>query len=744
MGDGKNSLFDLQSLFDNDDEERKVKEFDPVKLKLDVGPDVGATAFESIASGDFQTANDLLDTERNIKTEKYYELMKKAQGEKGYLSPEQALAFSALSLAPAIFGYVAGGDPAVNSVTGEMAGGRNATALAGLKTGLALKNNYETDMEEEADREQRTYAAEMQAAAQELKQLNELREKAAFESGKERAADERAADRENRLRAVLDEQRRKNDITQQDSLDLRSNPVIASGLSKLQRAAAGAGLEPLTAEEEMAINSNAKAAAIAARLIQPITTRDTAQDRNSIAQDRNSIARLNADTAARRTDIYDDNVYADNIRADDALAFNKYLQGEKLKDADAAREQQNEQFTRKQNFTEANETRRTEGYLSGITSANAARVLAGEQRGRALDLAQAKHLEDARQFNEAYKFKERQAALNNEYRQNILNLNRDEITLKREAAEFSRQKYADFIDYRDRRFEFDQTRYDTDLEYRKAQDAIKQGNTEAALALRKQEIEQSERNMAANIYARYQELGLSKEKFAEDMRRYKEGKMPIEFSAIHLANIAERIGKPLEQVAQEINGMNPQQHSILNSYVYRMGANAKPLTDTAVTRLADSQNLLTSLQKMRQYSNKMGNMTAFGRFIDNATSIDGPAAQYYAEREMVKKIYARLNDSGALSAIDVEMFAPLVGQKSFSILMDDKKARDTILDKLIAGAMQKTALIADVYKASGRTMSPELQGVLNPNTQSRGGLSPEKQRRLEELRQKKATGTLQQ
>ena len=141
--------------------------------------------------------------------------------------------------------------------------------------------------------------------------------------------------------------------------------------------------------------------------------------------------------------------------------------------------------------------------------------------------------------------------------------------------------------------------------------------------------------------------------------------------------IADRAGISFEE-AQALADVSPYQ---LQTMMYTLGANNKPLGDTGVKNITGGDNALYSIAQARKLSEDLspGLLSALkaGKITDLYKDPESTAYKFYAQVDKLKKEVARMNDSGALTQLDVDMFEPLT---SGSPVYDSKKA---IQDRLV-------------------------------------------------------------
>lgn len=174
-----------------------------------------------------------------------------------------------------------------------------------------------------------------------------------------------------------------------------------------------------------------------------------------------------------------------------------------------------------------------------------------------------------------------------------------------------------------------------------------------------------------------------------------------------LADIAERTGKTVEEVQAEVNLPKSDFYKV-NAYKYAEGGNVKLPGEANTDKLAAGKEFNAVVNKMEQYAAQMENDPAYvnalnaGRVTDYFKNPESPAYQFYAYAALAKKKIARMNDSGALSKIDVDMFAPFA--EGSPMYNTPKSIRNTIGQLREYGNMKHEALVGSL-KATGRNVT---------------------------------------
>ncbi len=208
-----------------------------------------------------------------------------------------------------------------------------------------------------------------------------------------------------------------------------------------------------------------------------------------------------------------------------------------------------------------------------------------------------------------------------------------------------------------------------------------------------------------------------------------------------VADIAARTGRDIDTVLAELR-LPKSQFYKLNQYKYAEGANLK-LPDASVDdKLAAGKNFNDVITKMDRLSDEMysdpGVVEAIkaGKLTSLYKDPKSPAYRYFAQAELAKKMIARMNDSGALSKIDVEMFDPLVVGSPIYDTKDSVKQRIADLRQL---GNEKISNMVQGLEATGRnvTKAKKMFGkeIAGAKTGA-GGLSPEEEAELAALEAK--------
>lgn len=164
----------------------------------------------------------------------------------------------------------------------------------------------------------------------------------------------------------------------------------------------------------------------------------------------------------------------------------------------------------------------------------------------------------------------------------------------------------------------------------------------------------------------------------------------------------------------------------------------KTLPVTAVEALADTdvaKNQLDTLDDSFEENDQGSFMGKMGAKVTKALGLqDTDAAKYNADVMRVNQAVGKILEGGKLAAGDEEKYRrmqPMAGD-SIDIVRKKIDGMKAFLDDIKAGRIK-------AYKASGYKVPGE---DATANVQPAGGLSPEKAKRLEELRKKKAAGVL--
>ncbi len=167
-----------------------------------------------------------------------------------------------------------------------------------------------------------------------------------------------------------------------------------------------------------------------------------------------------------------------------------------------------------------------------------------------------------------------------------------------------------------------------------------------------------------------------------------------------------------------ISSINPYK---LQTNLYGTGANAKPIGESALEKMSAGVGAKASIANAKQFATEFepGIMSALraGKITDWYKNPDDPAYKFYAEVAKLKKEVARMNDSGALSQPDVEMFAPLVEGSPVFDSPEAIQERLTALEKYID---TKRNAILTANKTGGRNTFGLTQSI-EPTTGSGAG-----------------------
>jgi hypothetical protein len=145
---------------------------------------------------------------------------------------------------------------------------------------------------------------------------------------------------------------------------------------------------------------------------------------------------------------------------------------------------------------------------------------------------------------------------------------------------------------------------------------------------------------------------------------------------------AQQVGDPLLRRNRELNAEIKEQDIT--------GTRRKPLSDTQLDRITANDDFIDGVNDTRAILNNAepGAFSALkaGKITDLYKDPNSDAYRLYARLELLKKQVARMNDSGALTQLDVEMFAPLTYG---SPIYDSKESIAARLNDLEAYAAKK-------------------------------------------------------
>jgi hypothetical protein len=176
----------------------------------------------------------------------------------------------------------------------------------------------------------------------------------------------------------------------------------------------------------------------------------------------------------------------------------------------------------------------------------------------------------------------------------------------------------------------------------------------------------------------------------------------------------------------------------LQTNLYGTGANAKPIGESSLEKMSAGVGAKASIANAKQFATEFepGIMSALraGKITDWYKNPDDPAYKFYAEVAKLKKEVARMNDSGALSQPDVEMFAPLVEGSPVYDSPEAIQERLTALEKYID---TKRNAILTANKMGGRNTFGLTQNIEPSTGSGAGGVLS-----FEEWKKAKAEGRL--
>lgn len=145
---------------------------------------------------------------------------------------------------------------------------------------------------------------------------------------------------------------------------------------------------------------------------------------------------------------------------------------------------------------------------------------------------------------------------------------------------------------------------------------------------------------------------------------------------------------------------------VLQTNLYGTGSNLKRPGDSQIDRMTAGEGARFSIGKAKELAGQFtpGVMSALraGKITNLYKDPSDPAYQFYAQIEKLKKEVARMNDSGALTQLDVDMFKPLV---EGSPVYDTQETIQERLDELNQYIENKRNNTLGANRAGGRTMS---------------------------------------
>lgn len=144
----------------------------------------------------------------------------------------------------------------------------------------------------------------------------------------------------------------------------------------------------------------------------------------------------------------------------------------------------------------------------------------------------------------------------------------------------------------------------------------------------------------------------------------------------------------------------------LQTNLYGTGSNLKRPGDSQLDKMVAGEGAKFSIGKARELATQFnpGVMSALraGKITDYYKNPADPSYKFYAQVDKLKKEVARMNDSGALTQMDVDMFNPLVlGSPIFD-------SQETVLERL--GELEqyidnKRRVTLGANRSGGRTMT---------------------------------------
>lgn len=177
-----------------------------------------------------------------------------------------------------------------------------------------------------------------------------------------------------------------------------------------------------------------------------------------------------------------------------------------------------------------------------------------------------------------------------------------------------------------------------------------------------------------------------------------------------IEEIAKRTGQSPDTV-RAFSQMDPYQ---MQNMMYALGANTKPVAESQIDKIAAAESSKASIDTARnlalQFSPGILSALRAGKVTGWYSNPESPEYKFYAQVAKLKKEVARMNDSGALSQADVDMFAPLTEGSpvwdSQEAILERMDALETYIDR-----KRQTTLAAN--KAAGRNVSGFEQPIAN-------------------------------
>lgn len=150
----------------------------------------------------------------------------------------------------------------------------------------------------------------------------------------------------------------------------------------------------------------------------------------------------------------------------------------------------------------------------------------------------------------------------------------------------------------------------------------------------------------------------------------------------------------------------------LQTVVYGTGSNQKRPGDSQLDRLTTAKEAKANILSVQGLLDGVdpGALSALaaGQITDLYKDPSSNAYRMYAKLELLKKQVARMNDSGALTQLDVEMFQPLtVG----SPIYDDKESLKQRMIDLMDYIETKEKSVIESNRAGGRVVTPFRNGA---------------------------------
>lgn len=180
------------------------------------------------------------------------------------------------------------------------------------------------------------------------------------------------------------------------------------------------------------------------------------------------------------------------------------------------------------------------------------------------------------------------------------------------------------------------------------------------------------------------------------------------------------------------------------------GTQYQKISDSELTKIQSSEGSMATIGEVNSLLDQLdpGALSALkaGKVTDLYKDPGSPAYRMYANLDLLKKQVARMNDSGALTQLDVEMFAPLTAG---SPIYDSKESVRQRMDDLARYISRKKQSVIETNEKAYRNMDrfkdsevgldvapdsfkiPTTSGAGNA-----GGLTPEEAAYKEQYKQK--------